>query len=1215
MANSTHHASESDFISTLITAKPVWLGAQRSLADKWLWTWVPTWGSEPKVFYDTRQDHCLLFCSPFDASPLVTNLIFQSDKSWVAAISTDEKYYIIEVEPNALPRVSKVNDYDGIITISNLLNDFLPLSIDIQHFESAPTHTSGPVSPGPALLSAVTTGGVTCKLASIPDSTAGLFNVNLHYKNSKNYTYTFTFANPHIMGIKQIPGKVELIGTNLDLLFSPAPYTSNIVASVTVGTSPIDLSGCTNITTIHMNPTIVQCNILSAITIILSKVTITYTGSGIVNVYQSRVPVFDSTDGLYYSYSGFALTLNEAMAYSQASTLDNEIGYVAYIKSSSLISTIKQNVYSGSLVLWSGVQYNQDTGDLEYHNTSASSESSNFGTFSKGTFYYQTLTDPSQPTIGSTSNPSATYAWVIVYGALDPIVDTSRIQMQSTDSYSALIVPLAANFGLMLDSTLTYTLPDPNKCDNPIFTLDRVNRILTLQCVGYMFNETFPSNFHISFTTISTTPTTRTLIYSPSMLPPNVTSVTGRFDPGNAAAALIGTNFCDEGMQLYVNGITLGQRRAYFTGTTMINFYPPPDVGTQMAYVTSPYGKSPLFTVKYKDPLIQTISIDPGTKIVTITGDFLGHNCSQVIINNLDRLPITPTTCLYTSLTLDTSTLSSSVSLRSGSINVTAGGSTSNSATVTFATTLTSVTSPPVTGGMVTLYGSFLSAYSYMNELLVDMTYDGKSISQLIDVPGGIAFTVPPGSGKSHYVVVNGNTDLTKDVYYQAPHIIAVSSTYFKTEGPVTISGSNFALTGLLVTIGGLQCTNPILVDSTKVICTFASNISTDTSLNVTIQVDGQQYSSYSFIYYRVAKKTCTNDCSASKQQGECVNGECQCLPIWNGALDCSVKVVTPDTNNPKEPTIHVAPPVITDTAPKATIGSNTQEGDKPVEFDIAVTHIRETSANGAIEYLTLAITDIVWHNLTSDSANASSSSINSYRGSFPSYPGCIVSVNVTVFLEDSMVNFAGDSFPVLANSVKYQIQVSNWTFNSPLNLLEVIFLTKTDSIAATSDCERQVSVTSDDNSESLRYFQLTKGGTAMRGRFSDRLIADGRVGKSTVKRLNSDDRIAKQYNQSSPNSINVLTSIVAPYFADNLIIDPSFASLLVIPDTTTPDGCSPSSSSSSNWKLPVIIVGSVVGASIIVLAVVLTIKKLGYRTKLITLKLKTMGRSSKPRH
>eukprot|EP01133_Synstelium_polycarpum_P012207 gene12207-14292_t len=617
-------------------------------------------------------------------------------------------------------------------------------------------------------------------------------------------------------------------------------------------------------------------------------------------------------------------------------------------------------------------------------------------------------------------------------------------------------------------------------------------------------------------------------------------------------------------------------------------------------------GFTPL-DIEAANPNSITIIYDPIITSITLTADAIfidcanfGNNANLISVLNLTPLPIKPfignTGNLQINLTSELKKI-----IRSGSVYITVNSIQSNTFKFKLVPTIQNVTPLPVAGGLITITGEYVNAYSYTGESLYNVTVDGKPCTSVADLPSGSGITcnAPSGSGTGFSVdlIVEGSTEASYETNYQGPYIQGVTSTLFGQEGVVTVSGNSYAPTVTTVSIGGETCTI-IGVSFTSITCQFSSTVAPktgETCLPVEVKVSFQTYTSCSFIYLAPAKKECTNNCHGG-DQGMCVNGQCQCRPEWNGALDCGVKVVQ---STPKDPDpIKIVPPVVNATAPEATVGSGSETGDKSksVLFDVGITHIREINASGDVTQspLTLSMSDIKWNNVTQ------SGDTMTYVGSFASTAGLVVTVNVTSFNTTTQHNFVGDNFEVLANSIKYVIQVSNWPFARSINSLQVIFLTQTTQVTD-PECEPKI-VSSDDHqssadNSSIRFIQVTKGSTALRGRFSDRLVVDSRIAYSKVRNLDATDPIAKQLS-SITSKVNILTCITSPSFIKDLIIDPNFSSLLVDRGETA-NKCD-----KNNWLIPVIVVSSVIGAALIILGVIFIRKRLGYRTKLISLKM-----------
>eukprot|EP01133_Synstelium_polycarpum_P004119 gene4119-4809_t len=648
-----------------------------------------------------------------------------------------------------------------------------------------------------------------------------------------------------------------------------------------------------------------------------------------------------------------------------------------------------------------------------------------------------------------------------------------------------------------------------------------------------------------------------------------------------------------------------------FINRESITIRPPPMTGNHELYIQLPIGdiSSNHINISYPLPIVHSATFENDT--IVITGDYFGKDLSVVNITNITPSPLQPTLMNYTSITINLSNDTIPL-IRSGNLTVSVADLASNSTPIYTIPVITSVTPSPTKGGLVTLFGSYLSSMSYdslpiLNIDLVDDEMAPKGCVNLLDVEGGVQCSTPSGSGLGHKIqAYNQRANSTSIMDYQSPFILGVSSTYKDTPAQVFLSGTNFAATGLNVTIGGLLCTDPKVFNFISITCMFESNItiaSNETSLNVQVYVDGQSHSSYSFIYNRPLIKPCMNGCS---EHGTCHDGTCTCEAEWNGAMDCSKKILK---EKPAEkPTEVIKPPVIVEKKLQTVVGSESTvktEGNrfKEVKFDIGITHLREIAPDDTV-VKQLLIENIKWLNISGDVPNTLS-----YCGFWPEMVvgrkfGPILDVNITLFEEATLFDFVGDTIPVLANSVKFNIEVSNWTFSDNLNRLQVIFLTQTDYVEP-SDCDRAVSVESDDN-VSMRLLEMTKGSTLMRGYFSDRLIVDSRVSLSTVTRLSADDPIAIGYNETAQNRINILTAVTAPHFLRNVIIDPSFGSLLL-----EENPLSTCRQAVNSWRLPVIIVFTIVGAALLIFGGIYLHRKLGYHTKLISLKLSNLGKRS----
>ncbi|KAF2068160.1 hypothetical protein CYY_010514, partial [Polysphondylium violaceum] len=99
-------------------------------------------------------------------------------------------------------------------------------------------------------------------------------------------------------------------------------------------------------------------------------------------------------------------------------------------------------------------------------------------------------------------------------------------------------------------------------------------------------------------------------------------------------------------------------------------------------------------------------------------------------------------------------------------------------------------------------------------------------------------------------------TDTKSVFYYNRPNptITAATSIKYDVPGLVTITGTYFASTNLIVKIGGGPCTGPVVNSDTELVCTFQSNVVVSDfkdSLVVSVSVDSVSGSAAVFKYIR----------------------------------------------------------------------------------------------------------------------------------------------------------------------------------------------------------------------------------------------------------------------------------------------------------------------------------------------------------------------------
>ncbi|EFA84684.1 EGF-like domain-containing protein [Heterostelium album PN500] len=656
--------------------------------------------------------------------------------------------------------------------------------------------------------------------------------------------------------------------------------------------------------------------------------------------------------------------------------------------------------------------------------------------------------------------------------------------------------------------------------------------------------------------------------YSPKyMIPNNVVSLYG-YNLNNISAAL---KF--NGQLINIIGGGTGPSYITFIAT---QFYGPATLEvlstTASGILSGGYNYSGT-PPSIKNSQYSVIAAEPPTVSMTLNGKYFGivrpkiHGLSKVIDSSMLDISSYTDTSVQLNLPLDS---------RSGPITMNSYGLDSQVFQIPIPPVVMNVSSPLVAGGIINFQGYYLSPISFDEQPVLtvsiggvqctDLKWDGVSYS-----PYTISCKAPPGSGQVSAQFNFLDKSSSTLFSYQGPIIDSVTSTIFKKADTVTIDGNNFADNALIVLIGEKNCTNPKVISPTRLTCWFESNVgSSNSTLSVQVNVAHLSTSGDKFIYKQVNQ--CPTSCG---ENGQCnpTTGKCDCFKDYFG-FTCSNKI-----SGVSEP------PILNDNSTDVTLVTN----DK-VEFKVNITEVRELDSIGNIKKSYL-FKNLEWSILESDQSR----NFISYQSTIDKIGKIIV--NTTVYLNESTYNFAGDIFSIPANSVKYKVQILDWKFEELTNYLQLLFLSQGDN-SQLGDCQETTINNQVNDKDSLRTMEIHIGGSILESYYSDRMIVDGKVTHSQVSLLDSDDPSSKLINQTYPTKLNVLTAISIQQFTDNAIIDPNFGSLLV-----ESDECG---DSEKKYKIPLIVVFSVVGGVAIAVALVLLYKKkLGYRAREIGYKLR----------
>ncbi|EFA85449.1 hypothetical protein PPL_01406 [Heterostelium album PN500] len=431
----------------------------------------------------------------------------------------------------------------------------------------------------------------------------------------------------------------------------------------------------------------------------------------------------------------------------------------------------------------------------------------------------------------------------------------------------------------------------------------------------------------------------------------------------------------------------------------------------------------------------------------------------------------------------------------------------------------------------------------------------------------------------SMYFIINGlNTNqinYTNNLY--SPTINRYQTNMKQGEtGNVTIFGDHFMNTSQ-ITIGGAGCDYIVYLSPQQLICSFTGTpVGGKDALPIAVSNNVGTTTSYLFFYrqyYECANPTCSGNGVCNHD-----NGQCQCRPgfyLW----DCSMK--STQTLPP--------PPLVNNNGGAVLVTKN--DSVETSKFNIDIQYIREIDSNGNTLKL-VNVSDIDWTLIQSNTT------YYIYTGQIAN-SSTTIQLNVNIFNISTSIVFAGETIQMDANSVKFQVTISSWPFKDQLSTLEVIYSAQ---LLQNQDICSTPKVLSDGTtSNSASWYQVQIGTSILSARFARYLFVNGRITKSNVILLDEETdplyQIVKS-NSTDQTKYTLLTAIQVPYFDSQCILDPNFSLLL----TGDPEQCD---SKKNNWKVPVIVVCSVVGGLILITVAVVIIKKQLKGRKLIDMAVK----------
>ncbi|KAM9992982.1 hypothetical protein ACTFIY_010438 [Dictyostelium cf. discoideum] len=381
---------------------------------------------------------------------------------------------------------------------------------------------------------------------------------------------------------------------------------------------------------------------------------------------------------------------------------------------------------------------------------------------------------------------------------------------------------------------------------------------------------------------------------------------------------------------------------------------------------------------------------------------------------------------------------------------------------------------------------------------------------------------------------------------------------------------------GISVEIGGRNC-NITFINSQTINCTLNGG-SGLVSVNVT--QNGYTWFKKNYFNYIIPIQNCPNNCNSGKTSvagGTCDTniGQCICNNGFVG-IDCS-----PQTQETVIP--------ISNSSVNLTTGVSKITNEQ-TNYEIKVIALLEIDFNG-----NTVLNHPLVNNWNIDENESTKQGQYAFSQLLDTNKNCKVVTIIEEVSKDTQYSFAGVNFLVFANSLKLTISINNYTYISSLNSLQLqieslVSILPTTTTNKENNCKNDESsslnTTSIDTSgistdTILNYITIEKNNKIFTGRFINKLLSDGRPTFFSSQVVNR-------------NNESLIVGLNIPH-CSFCVVDPDFSVLVsssfkTTTTTTTTTDCE--TNNKNNWKIPVAVVISVVGFSMIVLISMIIFKK-----------------------
>ncbi|KAM9949787.1 hypothetical protein ACTFIT_011010 [Dictyostelium discoideum] len=499
---------------------------------------------------------------------------------------------------------------------------------------------------------------------------------------------------------------------------------------------------------------------------------------------------------------------------------------------------------------------------------------------------------------------------------------------------------------------------------------------------------------------------------------------------------------------------------------------------------------------------------------------------------------------------------------------------------------ITSVIPCTIDGGEVSIIGWFgsdntLTLASYNVSIgILDCII--TSINQTV-----IKCNLGAGEGTKDIKTINSiHPNVTYIAYglfkYQTPvHYITSVIPCTIDGGEVSIIGwfgnGALSLTSFIVSIGVLDCIITS-INQTVITCNVGAGKGTKDIKIINSIHPNIVFIGYGLFNYQNPIKTCPNDCTSPKN-GKCNSntGECECNDPFKG-FDCSTKIeiTTPPTNSSID---------------KDTGGATI--GNQNTNYEISILSLNEISIDGSTIIKSHPLNGN-WSIDNKETKTTSDSNIFIFSQKLINNT-CTINYTIEeVKLKDKSFTFGTTTFTVEKGSIKLSVLIKDYQYQSSLNTLQLIFYSGAVDTNDDDDCNKKettINTSNLNNQQNLNYIQISKNSKTLVGRFINQVIADSRPTFMSSTIINDN-------NNNNKSSIKIGLNL--PHCKNQCLIDPDFS---VLVNSDFKESCD--KSQKNKWIIPVSVVVSVVGFSIIITISIIIYIKHKYRFKIISTKLK----------